>query len=81
MSVAGDPENRHGIILASNILAKRQGVKTAETIYAAKQKCPDLVLVPPRHHIYAEFCERVNAIVTVQQGFVVKKATRGKLTN
>jgi DNA polymerase-4 len=62
MSVAGNPENRHGIILASNILAKKHGVKTAETIWAAKKKCPDLVLVPPRHHIYGEFSERVNAI-------------------
>jgi DNA polymerase-4 len=62
MSVAGDPENRHGIILASNILAKRRGVKTAETIYSAKQKCPELVLVPPQHNVYGEFCERVNAI-------------------
>jgi hypothetical protein len=68
MSVAGDPENRHGIILASNILAKQRGVKTAETVWSAKQKClgadgrSELVLVPPRHKTYSEFCERVNAI-------------------
>lgn len=62
MAVAGDPESRRGIILAKNQLAKGFGVKTAETIWSAKQKCPDLVLAPPRHHTYGEFCERVNAI-------------------
>jgi DNA polymerase-4 len=62
MAVAGDPENRHGIILAKNRLAKGFGIKTAETVWSAKQKCPDLLLVPPRHHTYGEFCERVNII-------------------
>ncbi|MDR3314231.1 MAG: DNA polymerase IV [Oscillospiraceae bacterium] len=62
MAVAGDPENRHGIILAKNALAKRCGVKTAETIWSARQKCPGLLLAPPRHHTYGEFCRRVNLI-------------------
>ncbi|MDR1928296.1 MAG: DNA polymerase IV [Oscillospiraceae bacterium] len=62
MAVAGDPESRRGIILAKNQLAKGFGVKTAETIWSAKQKCPDLVLAPPRHHTYGEFCVRINAI-------------------
>jgi DNA polymerase-4 len=62
MAVAGDPENRRGIILAKNELAKKFNIKTAETIWSARQKCPDLLLCPPRHHTYGEFCERVNAI-------------------
>lgn len=62
MAVAGDPENRHGIILAKNELAKRSGVQTAETIWQAKRKCPQLVLVPPQHGIYREFSRRINAI-------------------
>ena len=62
MAVAGDPENRRGIILAKNMLAKKAGVKTAETINDAKRKCPDLLLAPPRRHAYEEFCERVNEI-------------------
>ena len=62
MAVAGDPENRHGIILAKNELAKKYNIKTAETIWSAKKKCPELLLCPPRHHAYSEFCERVNAI-------------------
>jgi DNA polymerase-4 len=62
MAVAGDPENRHGIILAKNELAKKFKIQTAETVWSAKMKCPELVLVPPSHKIYGEFCERVNAI-------------------
>jgi len=62
MAVAGDPENRHGIILAKNELAKKYGIQTAETIWQAKQKCPALVCVPPHHGIYSEISRRVNAI-------------------
>lgn len=62
MAVCGNPEARRGIILAKNELAKACGVKTAETIWQARRKCPDLVLRPARHHLYGEYCERVNAI-------------------
>ena len=46
VAVAGDPASRHGIILAKNEPAKQCGVKTAETIWQAKKKCPVLVLLP-----------------------------------
>jgi DNA polymerase-4 len=62
MAVAGDPAARHGIILAKNERAKQYGVPTAETIWQAKRKCPALVLVPPRHKLYSEYCEKINAI-------------------
>ena len=62
MAVTGDPESRHGIILAKNERAKAFGVKTAETIYSAKQKCPDLVCVLPHYDMYSEISRRVNAI-------------------
>lgn len=52
LAVAGDPANRHGIILAKNQLAKKAGVKTAEAIWEAKQKCPNLVCVPPNYDRY-----------------------------
>ena len=58
MAVCGDPESRHGIILAKNELAKRYGIKTAETIWQAKKKCPNLTLVVPHHHLYSEYSER-----------------------
>lgn len=62
MAVCGNPESRRGIILAKNELAKRFGVKTAETIWQAKQKCPELTLAPARHVLYRDYSERVNAI-------------------
>lgn len=62
MAVTGDPENRHGIILAKNERAKAFGVKTAETIFAAKQKCPHLVCVLPHYDMYSDISRRINQI-------------------
>ena len=62
VAVAGDPENRHGIILAKNMIAKRMGVQTAEPIWQAQRKCPDLVLLPPHHDEYEAMSQGVNAI-------------------
>lgn len=62
MAVAGDPESRHGIILAKNELAKRYNVQTAETVWQARRKCPDLVLVSPHHSEYRKYSDLVNRI-------------------
>ena len=62
MAVAGDPENRVGVVVAKNEIAKRHGVKTTDTVYQAKKKCPGIVFVPPRHHFYEEVSKKVNAI-------------------
>ena len=60
MAVCGDPDRRHGIILAKNEKAKKLGVVTTETIWSARQKCPNLVLVPPHHNaIYCEYTDLV----------------------
>lgn len=62
MAVAGDKESRHGIILAKNMLAKLQGVQTAEPIWQAMRKCPDLQLVPPHHERYVMFSHMAKKI-------------------
>lgn len=62
MAVGGSVEARHGIILAKNELAKKYNVKTAEAIWQAKKKCPDLVIVPPHHELYEEYSKKVNDI-------------------
>ena len=62
VAVCGDPKSRHGIILAKNEPAKAFGVKTAETIWQAKKKCPDLVLLPSHHDLYREYSKKINAI-------------------
>ncbi|MBQ8351866.1 MAG: DNA polymerase IV [Clostridia bacterium] len=62
MAVCGSEEERHGIVLAKNELAKRYGIETAETVWSARQKCPDLVIAPPHHDAYVEFSHRINRI-------------------
>lgn len=62
VAVCGDPESRHGVILAKNEPAKKFGVKTAETIWQARRKCPDLVLLGAHHWKYRKYSRLVNAI-------------------
>jgi DNA polymerase-4 len=62
MAVGGDTESRHGIIYAKNDLAKRYGIRTAETVWQAKRKCPHLVIVPPHREEYQIYSDRINQI-------------------
>lgn len=62
VAVAGDPEARHGIILAKNEAAKAMGVQTAEPIWQAKQKCPSLVLLPPHYELYEQYSHAAHMI-------------------
>ena len=55
VAVGGSVESRQGIVLAKNYLAKAAGVKTGDAIWQAKQKCPQLVCVPPDYHKYLRF--------------------------
>lgn len=55
VAVAGDPEARHGIVLAKNEEAKRFGVQTGDPLWMAKQKCPDIVFTPPHYDRYMQF--------------------------
>lgn len=62
VAVAGDPKNRHGIILAKNMPAKKLGVKTGEAIWQAKNKVPDLICVPPQYDKYLRFSRAARQI-------------------
>ncbi len=62
MAVCGSEEDRHGIVLAKNEKAKAYGIKTAETVWSAKKKCKELVVVPPHHDEYLRVSRRVNEI-------------------
>lgn len=55
LAVGGDVERRHGIVLAKNEYAKRFQVKTGEALWQAKQKCPQLVFVPPDFPLYLRY--------------------------
>ena len=56
-AVGGDMAMRHGIILAKSIPAKQYHIQTGESIVEAKQKCPNLILVPPNYSLY-EKCSK-----------------------
>ena len=62
MAVCGSPDKRHGIILAKNELAKKAGVVTAETVWQALKKCPDLQFVPPHMSKYKHYSRLINGI-------------------
>ena len=62
LSVCGDPEQRHGIVLASNQQAKKWGVKTGMAVWQAKQTCPKLVTVPPDYKLYLHFSKMLRKI-------------------
>lgn len=60
MAVCGDAESRRGIILAKNELAKAYGVKTAEPVWQAREKCPGLLLLPPHRDQYQLYSRKAN---------------------
>ena len=64
IAVCGDPEARHGIVLAKNMKAKAAGVATGEPIWAAKRKCPGIVFLPPHYDEYVRISKQVFSIYT-----------------
>ncbi len=62
VAVCGSKEDRHGIVLAKNEIAKKAGVKTAEAIWEAQSKCPDLVILKPDYPKYKEFSNKAKEI-------------------
>lgn len=62
MVVGGNEENRHGIVLAANPLAKALGIRTAETLAEARKKCATLAVVPPDYAAYHQISRAVRKI-------------------
>jgi len=62
VAVCGKEEDRHGIVLAKNELAKKYGVKTAEPIWQAQRKCPNLVIASPHFESYMKASNQVRQI-------------------
>ena len=60
--VCGDPKVRHGIVLAKNEEAKKYGIKTAETVYSALKKCPNLQMVGSHYSQYQRYSRLVREI-------------------
>lgn len=63
VAVGGSEEERHGIILTKNEIAARYNIKTGEPLWKARQKCPELIIVPPNFPVYIEFSKKIRAIL------------------
>lgn len=71
VAVVGDTEKRHGIILTANYIAKREyGIKTGEVIWAAKQKCPDLVTVKSNMKMYLHYSRLMRDILYTYSDYI-----------
>lgn len=62
IAVCGSSDNRHGIVLAKNNLAKSMGVTTGQVIWQAKNLCPDLVILQPHYEEYVYYSEIIREI-------------------
>ena len=57
--IGGDESKRSGIVLAKSMKAKECGVRTAETIYQAKLKCPNLQIFSSKFKVYREYSDHL----------------------
>lgn len=64
LAVAGNPERRHGVVLAKNAIAKKAGVKTGDVIWEAEAKCQGLKIVPPHFDLYTRYSNRIFELYT-----------------
>lgn len=64
LAVCGDPSTRHGVVLAKNEIAKKAGIRTGDVIWQAKQKAPDLIVVPPHFELYSEYSKQMFELYT-----------------
>ena len=62
--IGGDETKRHGIVLAKSPMAKKKGVKTAETIRDAKRKCNNLQIFPPNHDLYQKESKKLFKLIS-----------------
>ena len=62
LAVCGRQEDRHGIVLTANYIAKPYGVRTGMAVWQAKQKCPHLVVLPPDMGEYIRFSRMAREI-------------------
>ena len=62
MAIAGDVNQRNGIILAKNPLARAKGIQTTDPIFKAKNKCPNLIIRKPNYELYEKHSKMVHEL-------------------
>lgn len=61
--VGGDEAQRHGVVLAKSGPAKKYGIKTGESLFAARTKYPGIKVVPPDFDFYVQNSKAMIAIL------------------
>ena len=54
VAVAGNPQERRGIIITCSYEARKFGIKTTMTVGEAKKRCKELIILPPNFERYRE---------------------------
>ena len=62
--IGGDETKRSGIVLAKSMKAKECGIKTAETIYQAKIKCPGVQIFQSNYNIYKKYSDSLYKLLS-----------------
>lgn len=52
--IGGNEKNRHGIVLAKSVPAKKYKIKTGESLFETRQKCSNILIVPPNYNVYTK---------------------------
>ena len=55
--IGGDEEARRGIVTAKSDLCKARGVKTADTLYSARRKCPYLDVYNGDYAVFKKYSD------------------------
>jgi len=70
--IGGDEDSRRGVVLAKSIKAKKNGIVTGESLFNAKKKCRDLVIVSPDFSLYERCSRSMRAIFSDYTPYVEK---------
>lgn len=52
LAIAGNPEERKGIVVTSSYEARAKGVKTTMQLWEARRLCPELIVMRPNFDRY-----------------------------
>lgn len=52
IAIAGNPKERRGILVTCSYEARARGVYTTMSVWEAKRKCPEIILIPPNFERY-----------------------------
>lgn len=50
--IGGNEQNRHGIVLAKSVPAKKFKIQTGMSLMEARNLCPNILVVPPNYQVY-----------------------------